>query len=83
MADYSIITIKVDSSVARDARVIAARRGTSLSRMVAEQLTELVREDQLYASARSNALRALKSGYELQWKMPGSREDLHDRESLR
>jgi len=77
------ITIKVESDLAREARVLAAKRGTSLSRLVAEQLQVLVREDQVYAAARRRALRCLKQGYDLGWKKSTNRDDLHDRENLR
>jgi len=79
----SNITIKVESDLAREAKVLAARRGTSLSRLVAEQLKVMVREDQVYAAARRQALRRLKRGYDLDWEKPASRDDLHNRESLR
>ena len=77
------ITIKVESDLAQEARVLAAKRGTSLSRLVAEQLKLLVHEDQVYASARRRALRQLKHGYDLGWEKPDNRDVLHDRESLR
>ena len=77
------ITIIVESDLAQDARVLAARRGTSLSRLVAEQLELLVREDQVYAAAKRRALRRLKRGYDLGWEKPANRDVLHDRESLR
>jgi hypothetical protein len=77
------ITIKVESDLARDAKVLAAKRGTSLSRLVAEQLMAIVREDQVYAAAKRRALTRLKRGYDLDWEKPVSRDDLHDRESLR
>ena len=77
------ITIKIDSGLARDARVLAARRGTSLSRLVTEQLSRLVQEEQTYAAAKRNALRTLDSGFELDWKKPESRDELHERENLR
>lgn len=77
------ITIKIESDLAQDARVLAAKRGTSLSRLVADQLTAIVREDQIYATARRQALRRLKRGYELEWEKPSERGELHDRESLR
>ena len=77
------ITIKVESDLARDARVLAAKRGTSLSRLVAEQLELLVRDDQVYAAAKRRALRRLKRGYDLDWEKPANRDILHDRESLR
>ena len=51
------ITIKIESDLAQDARVLAAKRGTSLSRLVAEQLKAVVCEDQVYLEARRRALR--------------------------
>ena len=77
------ITIKVESDLAREARVLAAKRGTSLSQLVATQLTVMVREDQVYAAAKRQALRRLKRGYDLDWERPAYRGDLHDRENLR
>ena len=77
------ITVKVDATLARDAKVLAARRGTSLSRIVADQLEKLVRDDQVYAVARRRALRKLKRGYDLGWKVPADRAALHGRENLR
>ncbi|MCH8334260.1 MAG: hypothetical protein IIC61_00015 [Proteobacteria bacterium] len=77
------ITIKVDAELAREARILAARRGTSLSRLVAEQLEMLVGGDQAYAAAKRRALRRLNHGYDLGWKRPASRDELHEREVLR
>ena len=77
------ITIKVDSGLAQEARVLAAKRGTSLSRLVADQLLALVREDQVYAAAKQRALRKLRRGFDLDWQKATKREELHDRESLR
>ena len=77
------ITIKVDSTLAWEAKVLAARRGTSLSRLVADQLESLVNGDQAYAAAKRRALRRLKRGYDLGWEPKVDRSDLHDRENLR
>ena len=77
------ITIKIESGLAQSAKVLAVRRGTSLIRMVAEQLQEMVQEDQLYAAARRRALRTLKEGFDLDWEKPANRDELHDRESIR
>jgi len=77
------ITVKVDADLARDAKVLAARQGTSLSRLVAEQLKTLVRGDQVYAAAKRRALRRLKRGYDLGWQHPVTRDALHDRKGLR
>lgn len=77
------ITIKVESDLVRDAKVLAAKRGTSLSRLVAEQLRVMVQQDQVYAAAKTHALHNLQHGFDLEWEKPASREALHDRESLR
>ena len=77
------ITIKVDAGLAREAKVFAARRGTSLSRLVALQLEMLVRGDQAYAAARRTALARLRQGYDMGGGRPLSRDRVHDRESLR
>jgi len=77
------ITVKVDAMLAKEAKVLAARRGTSLSRLVADQLETLVNDDQAYAAARRRALRRLKRGYDLEWEPTDNRELLHDRENLR
>ena len=77
------ITIKVESDIAREAKVLAAKRGTSLSRLVAEQLRLIVQEDQVYAAAKGRALRKLRRGFDLGWEKPANRNALHDRENLR
>ena len=77
------ITIKVEAGLAHEAKVFAARQGVSLSRLVADQLERLVREEQAFAAARQRALRQLKNGFDLGWEKPGSRDELYDRESLR
>ena len=81
--DTTNITIKIESDLARDARVMAARKGTSISRLVADELHRMVREDQVYAAAKSSALGQLKLGFDLDWDKPEYREDLHNREILR
>ena len=77
------ITVKVSTALAQEAKVLAARRGTSLSRIVADQLESLVNNDQAYAAARRRALRRLKRGYDLGWESSEQRGALHDRENLR
>lgn len=77
------ITIKIDSGLAREAKVLAARRGTSLSRLVADQLQLLVQEEQAYAAARRRAVHKLKAGFDMGWEEPENRDELHERETLR
>lgn len=73
------ITIRVDRRLAQDARVWAAKRGSSLSRHVAEELERLVRRDEHFEAARTRALRRLSKAPELGWEKPESRDALHER----
>jgi len=77
------VTITVDEEVARWARIEAAKRETSLSKMIGELLAEKMRAEIAYDSARVDffAIPAsdLSEGTE---RYPG-RDELHDRTDLR
>lgn len=73
------ITLSVDSELLRDAKVLAARAGTSVSRMMAEQLEVLVRKDREYEQARQEALTLLEKGFDMGWRPSASRDELHER----
>ena len=77
------ITIKIDANLAKDAKVFAARRGTSLSRLVAQLLETLIQGDQVYAASRREALARLSQGYDMGGENPLSRDEVHDREGFR
>lgn len=51
------VTITMDESVAEWARLEAARRNTSVSRLVGEILAEKMRHDDAYDQARREALK--------------------------
>ena len=51
------VTITVDESVLEWARIEAAKRGSSVSRMVGELLAEKMRQEDAYAQAMRDALR--------------------------
>jgi len=53
------LTIQLDEETIRHAKIVAARRGLSLSSLVARQLNELAEADQRYERARAIALEAL------------------------
>lgn len=72
------ITISVDQILLRKARVLAAERGTSVSRLIADELARLVDESTAYALARDAALADLDKGLKLGGR-PASREALHER----
>ncbi len=77
------ITITLDEDIIRSARVLAARRGSSVSALLRAELERLVREDRAYEAAREASLRRLKRGSHLGGGPHPSRQELHDREGLR
>lgn len=54
------LTVQLDDVVIAQAKVLAAKRGTSVSTLVASTLERMVADDQLYQDARERAGRALR-----------------------
>ena len=75
----SNITLKVDSDLVREAKVLAARRGTSVSRLLAEHLEDLIRSDKAYEVSKRRALQRLERGFDLGWTPAEDRSELHER----
>jgi hypothetical protein len=75
----SNITLKLDSDLLREAKILAAENGTSLSAMLAERLEQIVRERKSYEQARRRALARLREAKDRYWTPPKSRDELHER----
>lgn len=73
------ITLKLDSDLLREARVLAAEEDTSISAMLAARLEQIVRERKAYHRARTRALARLRKGMDLRWTPPSSRDEIHER----
>ncbi|OLE13329.1 MAG: hypothetical protein AUG89_05380 [Acidobacteria bacterium 13_1_20CM_4_56_7] len=73
------ITLKLDRDLLRKVRVLAAERDTSVSALMSEQLEKAVREREGYQQAKRRALAILKKGFDLGYKPPASRDELHER----
>ena len=73
------ITLKLDTELLREVRLLAAERGTSVSRLLADRLEDIVRGRKAYDRARKRALARLHRGFDLNWKPPRSRDELHER----
>jgi hypothetical protein len=73
------LTLSLEADLVREAKVLAAQRGTSVSRLMSETLEELIRRDKAYEAARRRAVTRLDRGFDLQWTKPSSRHELHER----
>jgi hypothetical protein len=74
------LTVSLEPDTIRRAKILAARRSTSVSRLVADEIERLVREDEAYEQARVEALAELESVPDLGsgGRLP-TRAELHDR----
>jgi hypothetical protein len=75
----SNITLKLETTLIREARILAAEEGTSISALLASRLEEIVNERRTYNRARKRALARLREGLDLRWTPPRSRDELHER----
>ena len=73
------ITLKLDADLIREAKIMAAEEGTSISALLGERLATLVREQKAYDCAQRRALARMQKGYDLGWSPPPTREHLHER----
>jgi hypothetical protein len=71
------LTVQLDADVIREAKALAARRGTSVSGLVAQQIAELTAADKRYQRAKESALRMMAEARDRggrQW----TREELYE-----
>jgi hypothetical protein len=75
------ITLSLPEEDLREARILAARRGTSVSQLLARMLRETVERETGYDAARERSLALLHDGIELgtDGRVSWSRDELHER----
>ena len=73
------ITLKLDADLLREARIVAAEEGRSVSALVTDRLEDLVRVRKEFGRARRRALARLSKGFDLGWTPPASRDEIHER----
>lgn len=83
MAAKQNITVAIEPALLKQARAIAARRGRSVSALLADELRDLIAEDRAYEAARHSAKAMLKTGFDLQGARMRDRNEAHDRRRLR
>ena len=81
MSAYRNVTLALPVKVLRQIKRIAARRQTSLSRLLTQTLEEMAEREEEYAQARARHLAWLEHGADLGTggRLSWSRESLHER----
>jgi hypothetical protein len=73
------VTISLSPETIRKAKVLAARRSTSISGLLAEQIESLVSTDEAYERSERAALALLEKGFHLGGTIKANRDELHER----
>lgn len=73
------LTISLDRETIQKAKVIAARRSTSISGLLAHQVEILVGEEEAYERAERQAMILLDQGLHLGGAIRARRDELHER----
>jgi hypothetical protein len=73
------VTLKIDSELLREARILAAEEDSSISALLASKLEQAVRERRGFQQARERAKIRLRTGFDLGWAPAASRDELYER----
>ena len=73
------LTVSLSADTIRKGKILAARRSTSLSGLLAEQIESLVGADEAYERSERAALAMLDKGFHLGGVISATREELHER----
>jgi len=73
------ITLSLDKEVIRKSKILAAKKETSISKLLADSLVHAVEKEHFYEAAKRNGLHTLKKGFHLGGVRNWKREDLYER----
>jgi len=73
------ITLSLDKDLIRKAKVISAKRRSSISNMLSQELQRIIESAEKYEVAKKKAISDLRTGYHLGGIITASREELHER----
>jgi len=73
------LTLTLSPETIRKAKLLAAERDTSVTRLVTELVEHLVQDDARYEAARRTALSYLDRGFSMGGRITARREEWHER----
>jgi predicted proteasome-type protease len=79
MSQKQNLTVSLEKETIQKAKVLAAKRNTSVTRLLADYVKEMVAEDERYDAARRIALDYMDKGFPLGGQIAADREDWHER----
>ena len=73
------VTVSLSRHVLKKAKILAARRETSISGLLTQEIESLVGEEEAYERAEKQALEFLNKGFHLGGVIRTKRDELHER----
>jgi hypothetical protein len=73
------LTLSLPLQTIRKAKILAARRGSSISGLLAQQIEILIGEEEAYEHAKRQATALLDQGFHLGGVIRSSRDEWHER----
>ena len=73
------VTVSLTPQTIRKAKILAAKRSTSISGLLAEQIDALIGEDEAWEQAERSALALLEKGFHMGGTITAGRDELHER----
>lgn len=73
------LTVSLSPQIIYKAKVLAAKQATSISKLLAEQVEALVRDDEAHERASASAISRMERGLHLGGGSLTGRDDLHER----
>jgi hypothetical protein len=73
------VTVSLPQQTIRKAKILAARRGSSISGLLAEQIEFLLGEDEAYERAQRQALALMEKGFHMGGVIRATRDEWHER----
>jgi len=73
------ITVSIEKEFIKKGKILAARRDSSISGMLADMLKSIISHADHYEAAKRHALQVLEEGLHLGGRITWTREDLYER----
>jgi hypothetical protein len=73
------ITLSIEKELLNKAKLMAAKKETSVTKLLTDQLNKMILESEEYESAKKRALANLRKGFHWGGHIPCRREELHER----
>lgn len=73
------ITLSLPKSTLRKVKLLAVQRRSSVSRLLTDAIEKMLEEETDYEAARKRQEAMLEKGFNLGFRKPASRDELHER----